>query len=1476
MRRHPEDTWFAGQLLILGVGVVLGVIAWYVTKQDALLAIVLGLLQVVFALQPGTPAPPPDETAIRALCVGLHRSHKRAWDHLAVRRHLRAFLGQVDGPTALFPPRVNAWPTTARPFQTGLVTRDQITAVVNDLVGNGLGTAVIGAEDVGKSVFQLLLLLEAQRVKDTGGSAFPLRISLAQWPLGVDDRPASLPLRTWVARRITADYPNLNLSPSQARAVVDWLWEPEPAGGHRRLLFLDGIDELKIDEQARGRLLDRLLDDAERGAGPVVVACREGTWQHCTAARDWPQIQLSAPDAADIHRFIDSTDWLRYLTPPDAPDAPRNPNLNPIRRSLRLLQLVADIYGGRNPICPTPPSWLADPPTQPSQIQRLFWDDVIAQVAWPVAVPSGGPGGPGGATTIPATTTTTTTVPLSDRRDFVATVAWLNGHRAFAGSGSAWWRIPRQAEADPALVVAVRRAKRHRWLSVLGWTCGAWLSGTGLLLLALRGGAVQGYPHGDGGLGPARGLSLADLHSWRWVPDIAGLLANPLYAGLLSLLAVLGVMTGLCLLGGEFEDPGGGHPQMLQFTTPSARDLRNLGVSRWVLFTLLATTIVAVVMELGGSALAGPFLGLVAVTWSLTAVLGWLIASTRAAPDSLGGAPFELFDRDRAASKIVAFGVAGTGGISATAAVWAVTTGGQGLPSLTAFPGIVASVALFVGVGRGFLLGAGMGFTRVVPLRAGFGIGYAARLTLLEQAATALTSQGERVRMRWTELFGLHREQSREAVPQGVPIGAVVPAVGSRLQLRDSSLSALLDQAVPTGETTTEGRPPGPIVRRLRTAAALGTVITMLAVVTGATAVFVPRLPCGGFTDLGALWRTVSDPASPSQVTPTVWLENGQCVGFVVPGLQRYPSSGLTAPSGPRAASEKELDNLLDRVAKANRKATEDGRTPVTVVFLAPLSRTNATYAINALWQLEGVTDALERINGPGSPVRARLVVANAGENFVSGAGVVRELQRVFRGSGDRPGIDAVIGIAQSRASAREALVQFGDKVQIVAASVYGTQLKRGLGNDQRTPLTTFTAIAPSDEQIAALMVSQARQVAGRARGLAGRTTGLAGGEAGNKTPKLGLIYDDADPYFSVDLNIALRNQVVQQTGTEPIQTIIDSEVGGNGRPSTDQRTRENVDALCQPDRKDWVWLYAGRGNRWTTLDGKLRERPNCRPHVVGGPGTVSAVAASPDAGQELNASDNLSFLSLVGTTEGGKAEVTAEEVAQGTDRALGEASLLAVDALQVPRTCLGGQRSALGLKFDDETGHNTLAQGPDEPCSREGGSQAYFCTFAHAHTPDAARCSPAPDPSGTRPVPPPAPSLRAVVNRPPGNPQAGLPVYREPRATGSALGVKLPWESPVTVRCLVPRLPQDAVADDAWLGITTPASGSGFIRWRYHGRDLNVYLRFPELPGPLARGEWTSLPLPTTLPSCADNGELVALIDHPNPSPAGPSPATR
>jgi hypothetical protein len=1448
MGGRGADRSSASRLLGLLLLTCLGFVALYLSGQVTLLALLLGLLQVVFTLDPRSAEPPDDEQRIRQVCLALHQAQKQAWRAVTNRAHMHSFLAHEPGSGGagrLFPPRVQAWPALADPalqpglLQPGLVDRGAVGTAVTQLSASWRNLVIVGDEDVGKTVLMMLMLLEAERQRDTGvTAALPLRISLAGWP--VADR--ALTLRAWVGRRIREDYPDLALPERTVEAVVNWLWDGTPGDVDRRTLFLDGIDEVEATEAERADLLRRALWEGERGAGPVVVACRPGSWQACAAAggfADWQVLVVATPDDDDVRRYLGaSPEWVDYLLAPGRRD-------DPVRRSLRLLQLVADTYTGPNPACPVP-GWLSAPPADETGVLHSFWADIVAHVRWP-----------GRNQPVPDP---------AERRDFEATVAWLVASGTFE-EGSAWWQVPAAAAADPLLARAVRRARRARLRSVLCWAGAACAAGLAALMMMLVRGAVQGYPHADGGLGVPSGLRWVDVAAWSWTRP-GDVFANPAYLALLSAVAMLAIVASLCLLGAEFEHPDGGQPQTIRLTAPSLRGLRSLGMPGWLVTTLGLWSAVGVVVAVGvDPALGLRLLGVAGFAWFLGAALAWLVSSARAVTDQTGGGSVELFERDRRATLLVACLGAGLAAAAAVGSHWVATTGFRGVPTVTAVIGMLTSLALFVGVGRGILLGADMGLTRVIRLRRGFGIGYAARLTALERAARGEleTAGGDAVRMRWLELFGLpaHPEDASPG-PDGVTLTAVVPTVGSRLQLRDATLKQFLEQIAPVAARPRTPPVPGPrrsrLARRVRAAVLTVGAIGMLTVATGSAATVIPRVPCGGFTDLQAARVALS----PSSVRPSVWLENGQCVGFVVPGLQKWPGSRFDAPYGVNSDMESDVRAALATIGAANRKAVADSSEPVTVVFLAPLTRTGDDRAVNALWQLEGVASELTRVNDSGGPLRVRLVVANAGENFVSGAAVVRGLRRAFPDRPGHKGIDAVIGVAQSRASAREALLEFGGDVPIMAASVYGSQMRQGLGVDR--PLDTFRSVAPSDATVAGPMVELALAQAG----LPVQRQAPSGAAAA--APRLGLIYDPADFYFSVDLRGALlaaldRRDPTLAAGLVELEL---SEVNRQGAMDAAARTRAVATTICAPGNAGRIWLYAGRGNLWTALDHRL----GCSPDVVGGPGAITAVAASRVERSDLRSSDNLRFLSLVAAAPG----ASAADVAALNDRTLGGAALLQAAPVHVPDRCAGA-RSVLGVAFDATTGHNTLGPGAD-PCAASAGSPILFCRFG---TPEAGspRCTPAsasaptepkptePKPTEPKPTEPAKGLVQAIVQQPPNNPQPGLPLYDQPRrTTADALGTSLPWGTRVAVLCQVPRRPADQAHREAWAGVMVNpgqagVSGTGFVRWRFVGQDRNVYLRFPGLTGALAQGTWSQAALPSTLPACPDRTALVALVDR-------------
>jgi hypothetical protein len=1403
----------------------------YLAGFNVLLSVVVGMIPLWYTSDWGTAAVvDDDDTEPQRLAQRLHRAHRIAWHELADRAHLIDFLrsraGRRGSPS-LLPPRVGQWPLLdvdpAVPFaDPGPVTASQVADAVS-VIGERWRTVVItGGEDTGKTTLMLLMLLQAEHVRDAvdPDAPVPLRISLAGWP----DDPG-LTLREWLSRRIREDYPGL-LGPGQSlERMLDWLWGADELAADRVLLFLDGIDVLP--DSHRERVLSQVM--AESDGRLAVIACRTSTWAAVPAQErsDWVELQVTGPNQADLAAFLAPVPRLAEQLERGGPATER------LWRNPRLLQLLREAYPDPN----RPPAWLDPPPPDAATAQQLMWSDLLTRVAWPAGTDSN---------------PDTNSAPDS----IVRTLRWVANQGLFESTRFEWWKVPGHAAADPALASANRRVKLGRAGSAVRWALGGFGAGLLALLVLLALGTVQGYDHANHGLLTAGGLRGRDIQEWSWdllsVPHILG---NPVYLAILQALLAVIVVASLSWFGRELEHPDGGQPQTLRLSLPGGRDLPLLAraVPRRAVLVVGLAALVGGILELSGSGAARQVWASCAFAGLFLALLTWLHWCAEAPTEPRYRTPAGMFAADRDSTRVVAVTLGGLLALTSGGLSWWFTAYGN-VPTVGQCLGILTAVSVAIGVGRGLFLGSGMGTPWMLRLRPGFGLGYGARLIALEQALNHRAPAADSAApLAVTSLLGLSRSGApRSGAPRsgagsnsrttpiavGLPPESLLRPVGSHLRMRESSLETYLREIGPPAGPTPV--PQGDRASLLTVLAIVPAVVLALLTATGSAAVMLPRLPCfswGGSVDAPSGLALDEWHGKPRSRT---WLENGQCVGFVVPGDEGWPRGSFEVPGGISAGQEAAVRQLMSQVAKVNRLVPADDAKAVTVLFLAPLTRTDSGNAINGLWQLQGALAALKGINEQGA-LPIRLVVANSGEDFTSGPSVVQTIARSFPQTGPWS-IKAVIGIAQSRASARSALAELRN-IPIIAGSVSGRQLRQGIGSDEplRTP---FRSVSPGDDQVARAMLHPTliEKVRQRDPGATGRVT-------------VRVVGDVKDPYFSgelmVDLSTALRGNDSGPRLGEPLDlSALDDS----------SKVADAAKEICADPHA--IWLFAGRGNQLTELDHRIGGR--CKPMIIGGPGAISAVAATNEPTAKLTSMPNLFSYSLVAKPFTGGLAVRdpnpAIAIVRGSDRSTGYTAMLTAAQLQSEAAC-PGPPGPLGMKLDSN-GHNTLAAGND-PCAAPGGSAISFCPFGGAPS-----CVSITGPAvTTKPKPAPPHTEPAVVQRPENNPavSTGVRWYTEPKDEPRyERDERLPWDTRVKVLCRAP----GETANVGWVGVSTgngtpgQIGGSGFIRWKMRLQDLNVYLRFPNLPGKLSLGEPTSQLLPATLPSCADRIQLNRYVD--------------
>jgi NACHT domain len=278
-----------GGALAASVAVLLG-LAWFlrsgdldrnnkIAKAAGMLISLAGLvvsawsLRVTILQSRQPPTTPVDEDArLDAAATRLAEGVTAQWEAEAGLRALR-------WPTPL---RL-AWESTARPVAapaetitgapvTGRVVRLRLRGHLDEVADKFLALphrrlVVLGEPGAGKTVLAMLLTLEllARRRPD---QPVPVLLGLSSW------NPTGEHLHTWLARRISQDYPALE-SPIYGPAASEKL-----VTSGRVLPVLDGLDELPE------RLLATAIRELDRARAdrPLVITCRSQEYQSAVAA----------------------------------------------------------------------------------------------------------------------------------------------------------------------------------------------------------------------------------------------------------------------------------------------------------------------------------------------------------------------------------------------------------------------------------------------------------------------------------------------------------------------------------------------------------------------------------------------------------------------------------------------------------------------------------------------------------------------------------------------------------------------------------------------------------------------------------------------------------------------------------------------------------------------------------------------------------------------------------------------------------------------------------------------------------------------------------------------------------------------------------------------------------------------------------------------------------------------------------------
>lgn len=1255
--------------------VILGllIIVLLIAGSDTLLALVAGLAPLAFSGGENRPDPTTADE-LDDFRDRLHVVQSDAWRRGRPGRKVAAddWWGIADVPV----PLVERWPVhLVRPDLAAKLPQRQgdlharpeaelVPELLRDLTESEYNLLVHGPKNSGKTATLLGFFLAAQECRNDDPE-FPLaiRVSLAGWNAYWShpdrrDAVAEPALIDWIKVRFREDFPGLLEHGSSADDLLEALWRDDSrAGGSSLMLFVDDLADV-TDRQHWKRLMEELSSRTVMLAHPTADPTPAEQPDVSSWPGTWEILRLARPTRADAERILGGpTDEL----PPDFLDSPR------------LLTTLRGAYptGWRQ--------WLAEAPNNGVSKADRLWQELIAR-GW--RSPAEGQA--------PEITTTAA----------LRTLTWVTRADLFGGQRFAWWAVPRLAAernrdstGDPLVRRAYHRVRLRRANSTLVWALATFGAGLLVLILLLLTGVIQGYDQAGHGLASTGRLTAEDVRQWRW-SGWDSLLSNPAYLSVLVAGMVTVTVHTLAMFGDEFEHRAGGRPQTIRPRLPVGADLRDIAAvvprrSAVLVACGLGSAGLTQVLQIGpagqlwaGTAFAGLFVCL----------LAWLHWCSQEG-DNL--TPADTFDSDRRSTAVVAVALGSAALVASTTLSWWFTSP-MHRPTLGQSLWIIAAAATSAGLARAFYLGAGMIAPLLFQLRPGFGVGYAERMRLLEDE---LRRQDVRnggqpttaVPIAVISVFDLDRKASWEAERDR---GLVLRQIGSLIRLRDITLDHHLRNAVPHLPVA---KPPDRVFgsRALRSGALVVSTLLALLSLTGATAVVLPRVACSPWQDLEPLPGSVPDAQT--------WLENGQCVGFETLKGNGNRFARLTGASG---EPEAERNKIMTQIEQQNA-AIPDPERAVNILFLAPLSRTADSNAINALYQLDGARAAQAAINRSGS-VFVRLIVANTGEDFTSGPSVVQIINRKFPTDLDDPGsIKAVTGIAQSRSAAREALAQF-DGIPLVAGAITGNDMRHGLIRDQDVDLgENFVSVSPSNAAVARAMVDE------HLLERAGPDTGSSG-STGQIT--LRIIRDSSDTFFSNDL----ANSLTEVTGSADLPTgyVARDPVDLHETDPT-RRYQEVADELCAPESDRTIWLFAGRGNQLARLDSLMPA--GCTPAVIAGPGATSAIQS---ASQQVSPHwADLHFSSLVNRSPGWLVDQSgpgglpwSTALARSGDVSIGWAALveayqriLPTGVIRCPETDPG--IDLIGMEIPDGAegdGHNTL--GPGGRCGAPEGTHLYFC----------------------------------------------------------------------------------------------------------------------------------------------------------------------
>lgn len=294
----------------------------------------------------------------------------------------------------------------------------------------------------------------------------------------------------------------------------------------------------------------------------------------------------------------------------------------------------------------------------------------------------------------------------------------------------------------------------------------------------------------------------------------------------------------------------------------------------------------------------------------------------------------------------------------------------------------------------------------------------------------------------------------------------------------------------------------------------------------------------------------------PGVVLKTVWdnpCRDSWSAGGARVGIDTAKSGAQDACYFTRAADQKLLRGLQDRVRRQN--ATVEGqRSPyATVVFLAPLTADpkggSGQLTPPGVLQLRGAVQALETYNEQAlgfdsTKPGLRMLVANVGYAYRQAPAVVRRLNEL---AAEDPTITAVIGIAQSRDESVRAINQLSADLPVIGASV--------TGDFMTTDAPHYFQTQPTSRHMARALARRVIEV---------------------RRDKALVIYDDRDRYstnLKEDLGEELRTRHIALQPPAIIRDSPQDQFGVQGRLD------ELAAKICALGRTDGITLYAARGN---------------------------------------------------------------------------------------------------------------------------------------------------------------------------------------------------------------------------------------------------------------------------------------------------------